>query len=124
MTRPILLVDDDADSCNVAATLLRAWHYDVDTAADGPAALRLANQKQYGLAIIDYQMPGMNGVELFRELRRHHPDIAGIFMTGYTTIDVVYPAIESGIMRVLTKPVDFHELRTLLQEHVGVPAGA
>jgi hypothetical protein len=43
-------------------------------------------------------------------------------MTGYTTIDVVFPAIDSGILRVLTKPVDFNELRPIIEEHVGVPA--
>ncbi len=122
MTLPILLVDDDRDTCSVVATLLRAWHYDVDTANDGLAALQLVDQKPYALALIDYRMPGMNGVDLFREMRGRQPDITGIFMTGYTTIDVVFPAIESGILRVLTKPVDFSELKPIIEEHVGVPA--
>ena len=122
MTMPIILVDDDRDTCNVVATLLRAWNYDVDTANDGATALKLVDERPYGLAIIDYRMPGMNGVELFREMRERRPDITGIFMTGYTTIDVVFPAIDSGILRVLTKPVDFNELRPIIEEHVGVPA--
>lgn len=122
MTLPILFVDDNADACSIAATLLRAWNYEVDTAGDGPGALHLVDQKPYALAVIDYRMPGMNGVELFRQMRQRRPDIVGIFVTGYTTIDVVYPAIESGILRVLTKPVDFTELRTIIEEHVGLPA--
>ncbi|MGD9721691.1 MAG: response regulator [Pirellulales bacterium] len=122
MTLPILLVDDDRDTCSVVATLLRAWHYEVDVANEGRTALRLTEEKPYALAIIDYRMPGMNGVELFREMRDKRPEIVGIFMTGYTTIDVVYPAIESGVLRVLTKPVDFNELKPIIEEHVGVPA--
>jgi DNA-binding NtrC family response regulator len=122
MMQPILFVDDDRDTCSIVATLLRAWHYDVDTANDGKSALRLVDQKSYGLALIDYRMPGMNGVELFRRMRHRRPDIVGIFLTGFATIDVVYPAIESGILRVLTKPVDFTELRPIIEEHVGIPA--
>ena len=93
MTLPILLVDDNPDACAMAAKLLWSWGYQADVAYDGPAALKLVDQKAYGLAIIDYQMPGMNGVELFRQLRQLRPDIAGIFLTGFTTIEVVYPAI-------------------------------
>jgi DNA-binding NtrC family response regulator len=121
MAFPILLVDDDPDTCTVVATLLRAWRYEADVAYDGQTALALVDQKPYGLAIIDYRLPGMDGVELFRRMRQRRPDIAGVFMTGYTTIDVVYPAIESGILRVLTKPVDFHELKPLIEEYAGVP---
>jgi two-component system response regulator HydG len=121
MTLPIILVDDDADACAITATLLRAWRYQVDTANDGRAALELVEQKPYALAIVDYKMPGMNGVELFQLMRQRQPDITGIFLTGYPTIDVVYPAVESGILRVLTKPADFAELKPLIEEHVGVP---
>ena len=122
MTLPILLVDDNPDACATAAKLLWSWGYQVDTAYDGPAALRLVDRRPYGLAIIDYQMPGMNGVELFRRMRQMRPDMAGIFLTGFTTIDVVYPAIEAGILRVLPKPVDFRELMPIIEQHVGVPA--
>jgi YesN/AraC family two-component response regulator len=91
----------------------------VDTAQDGATALELVEHNAYGLAIIDYSMPGMNGVELFRRLRELRPDLAGIFLTGYTTIDVVYPAIEAGILHVLPKPADFRELIAIVQEQVG-----
>ena len=122
MTLAILLVDDNPDACAMAARLLWAWGYQVDVAEDGPTALKLVDQKSYGLAIIDYQMPGMNGVELFRRMRQLRPEITGVFLTGYTTIDVVYPAIEAGILHVLPKPVDFKELMPLIEQYVGVPA--
>ena len=82
-------------------------------------ALRQIERKQYGLAIVDYQMPGMNGVDLFRKMRERRPDLTGIFLTGYTTIDVVYPAIEAGILHVLPKPADFQELVPIIEEHLG-----
>jgi two-component system, NtrC family, response regulator HydG len=122
MTLPILLVDDDPDCCAVAAKLLWAWGYQADIAHDGPSALKLIDQKPYALAIIDYQLPGMNGVELFRRMRQLRGGLTGIFLTGFTTIEVVSPAIEAGILRVLPKPVDFKELMPIIEDHVGVPS--
>jgi CheY-like chemotaxis protein len=122
MSLPILLVDDNPDACAIAAKLLWAWGYQADVAYDGPAALKLIDHKNYALAIIDYQMPGMNGVELFRHMREMRPEIMGIFLTGYTTLEVVYPAIEAGILHVLPKPVDFKELMPILEQYAGQPA--
>jgi YesN/AraC family two-component response regulator len=64
----------------------------------------------------------MNGIELFRRMREIQPDITGIFLTGFTTIEVVSPAIEAGILRVLPKPVDFKELMPIIEEFIGTPA--
>ena len=116
---PILIVDDEADTCNLMAKLLLALGYQADAAQDGHAALRLVDCRQYGLAILDYEMPGMNGVDLFRRIRRARPDLAAVFVTGHTTIDVVFPAIEAGILRIFPKPVDFKELIPVIEEHLG-----
>ncbi len=121
MGLPILLVDDDPDSCAAAAKLLWAWGYQADVAHDGPTALKLADDRPYSLAIIDYKMPGMNGVELFQQLHDLQPSLKGVFLTGFATIDVVFPAIESGVLRVLQKPVDFKELMPIIEEYVGLP---
>jgi DNA-binding NtrC family response regulator len=122
MKLPILLVDDSRNSCDTMAKLLSAWGYQPDVAYDGPTALQLIEQKRYGVAIIDYLLPGMNGVELFRRMRQLQPGIAGVFLTGFTTIDVVYPAIEAGILHVMSKPVDFKELIPIIEEHVATVA--
>lgn len=121
MTPNILLVDDNRDSCELAAKWLCLSGYHADTANDGATALELANHNHYDLAIIDHQMPGMNGVDLFRQMHAQHPEIVGIFLTGFTTIDVVFPAIDAGFTRVLPKPVDFNELIPLIEEFVGQP---
>jgi DNA-binding response OmpR family regulator len=120
--RPILIVDDDRDACSLMARLLSAFGYRTDVAYDGRAALKLLEATDYGIAIIDYQLPGLNGVELFRRMRRIRPELAGVFLTGFTTIDVVYPAIEAGILRVLPKPADFHELIPIIEEHLSPAA--
>ena len=118
----ILIVDDNPDACALAAKLLWKWEYQADIALDGFTALDLVEKQPYALAIIDYQMPDMNGVELFRRMRELQPDIKGIFVTGFTTIDVVYPAIEAGIVHVLAKPVDFEELMPIIEKLLDEPA--
>lgn len=116
---PILIVDDNQDACAMMAKLLSAFGYETDVAYEGGGALKLVEQREYGIAIIDYLMPGLNGVDLFQEMRKIRPDLAGVFLTGHTTIDVVYPAIQAGILRILPKPADFEELIPIIEEHLG-----
>lgn len=119
MKLPVLVVDDNEDSAAMMAKLLSAFGYHTDVANSGVGALQLAERKQFGVAILDYQMPGMNGLELFRQLRELQPELCGVFLTGYTTIDVVFPAIDAGVLRVLSKPVNFEELVPIIEEHLG-----
>jgi CheY-like chemotaxis protein len=98
--------------------------YSVDIAYNGEAALELVSRNQYDLALLDYQMPGMDGVELFERIREQEPDIRGVFLTAYTRIDTVFSAIDAGAFRVLSKPVDFNELLPILEELVGRPAAS
>ncbi len=119
MKLPILIVDDDRDGASMLAKLFEGLGYQADFVCDGYAALERIEQRPFGIAIIDYRMPGMNGVELFRQLRDKRPELSAVFLTGYPTIDVVYPAIEAGILRVLSKPADFKELLPIIEEHLG-----
>jgi DNA-binding NtrC family response regulator len=118
MKIPLLIVDDNPDACRMAARLIGwAGDYETDTATDVFAALEMMEHKPYALTIIDYQMPGLNGIELFRRMKEVRPDIKAIFLTGFTTIDVVFPAIDAGVLRVLAKPVDFEELIPVIDEY-------
>ena len=64
MEHPLLVVDDNVDTCDLTARLLAALGYQADVAYDGRTALQMVDQCQYGLAILDYEMPGMNGADL------------------------------------------------------------
>ena len=76
----------------------------------------------YGVALLDYQMPGMNGVEVYEQAKDVRPDLVGVFLTGFATIDSVFPAINAGAARVLSKPVDFAELVGVLEQFAGKPS--
>ena len=57
----------------------------------------------------------MNGIDLFRCMRRLRPDLPGLLLTGYSKSDVEELALEAGIHHVLSKPADFHELIPLIE---------
>ncbi len=115
----VLVVDDDRSNAELVSRTLASRGYAVDTAPDGTAALQLVKQHEYQLAVVDYQMPGMNGVELFRHAREIQPDLFGVFLTAYANINTVFPAIDAGAERVLSKPLNCEELLRLTKELIG-----
>jgi len=115
----LLVVDDDRSNCAVVSSLLQKEGYQVDVANDGERALEMVENRPYSLALLDYQMPGMDGVELYRKIREKRPETLGVFLTAHTTLDTVYPAITAGAERVLAKPVNRDELIPLIEKMVG-----
>lgn len=125
MTSPrILVVDDDRSNCRILSKILSAQGYQVDIAENGEEALALVTNTDYGLALLDYKMPGMDGVELYRRIRQIRPDMPGVFQTAFAKIEVIYSAIEAGAERILAKPVDTQELLPLVERLVGKSMGA
>jgi CheY-like chemotaxis protein len=115
----LLVVDDERGQCELVKKLLSDQGYEVDVADGGEAALELLETNAYELVVLDYQMPGMNGVELFRAARLVQPELVGVFLTAYADISTVFPAMDAGVERVLAKPVDSRELLPLVEKFVG-----
>jgi DNA-binding response OmpR family regulator len=119
----ILVVDDDQDTCASLSDILSDLGYTVDTANDGPAALELSQRNLYRLALLDYMMPGMNGLELCRRLRASRPAVEVALVTGWASTTTTAATCEAGVRRVLPKPVDFGVLLPLVEEIVGHDEG-
>jgi CheY-like chemotaxis protein len=118
---PVLLVDDDHDTCATRSDILSDLGYRVGVAHDGPAALELSRRQPYGLALLDYMMPGMDGLALYGRLKQVRADTVGVLVTAADADATVQAAARAGIRRVLPKPVDFGRLIPLIEEVAGVP---
>ena len=85
----ILLVDDDMDMMRITANWLKRSGYDVSMASSGKEALKLLSEKKMDLLILDYAMPGMNGMELFEAIRgeEEYSSVPVIMRTGMDDIE-------------------------------------
>jgi CheY-like chemotaxis protein len=106
----ILLVDDDEAVREVTATMLRTSGYVVLEVGSGGAALDLLNREaNIDLAILDFAMPGMNGVEVARQIHLRFPNLPVLFITGYVDQTVLAEIDEA---RIVKKPFVGEELAT------------
>jgi CheY-like chemotaxis protein len=117
----ILVVDDDADTCRNLADILTDLDYHVDTAPDGPSALELVRRNVYDLALLDYKMPGMDGVTLYREIKKLSSGTVAIVVTAYASGATTEEALEAGAWQILPKPVEFPKLMQFVDQAMGQP---
>jgi len=95
---------------------VRTFGHEVVLAKDGPSALVLAERFQPDCAMVDVSMPGMNGIELGRQLRAVFPRerLRMIALTGFAGKDIREGCLAAGFDEQLTKPKDIHKLAQLL----------
>jgi two-component system response regulator HydG len=117
----ILVVDDDADTCRNLADILTDLDYHVDTAPNGPAALELVRQHPYDVALLDYKMPGMDGVTLYREIKKLSSGTVAIVVTAYASGATAEEALGAGAWQIVPKPVAFPQLMQLMDLAMGQP---
>ncbi|MBI3075639.1 MAG: response regulator [Deltaproteobacteria bacterium] len=101
----VLLVDDDPDFLGMLGDLLEAEGHRVHRAPDAHAALTVVRAHRVEVAFLDVRMPGVNGVELLRLLRREAPALSVVMMTGYSLPDLVAQAWQEGALAILPKPL-------------------
>lgn len=117
----VLVVDDEEDICQNLADILSDLGYQVDVAHDGEAALQLLTKKPFDVALLDLKMPGMDGLTLYREIRKLRPQTVAIVITAYASRETVTEVLDAGAWQVLPKPLDFPKLLEALEEATGQP---
>jgi CheY-like chemotaxis protein len=102
----ILIVDDDQDILANLSDILTDLGYQIDTAPDGEAAMvkveeccHDAENSQYDLCLLDFKMPGMDGVELYEQILKRSPRLRAIMITAYAGDDGVQRAVDAGTCR-------------------------
>jgi len=102
----ILVIDDERGIREGCRRILESENYQVLTAEDGSKGLELARTDQVAVALIDLKMPGIDGLEVLREIRKINAEIIPIIVSGHGTIESAVEAMKAGAFDFITKPFE------------------
>jgi DNA-binding NtrC family response regulator len=114
MTRHALVVDDDKLLARTLADILRMRGWEVTTAHTGAEAVNAAARDAFDVVLMDIRMPEMDGVAAFKAMKEVKPDVRVVLMTAYADESLISDAQRSGVLRILSKPVDMRALLALI----------
>jgi type II secretory ATPase GspE/PulE/Tfp pilus assembly ATPase PilB-like protein/AmiR/NasT family two-component response regulator len=113
----ILIIDDDTNTGETLADVLDDKGYSVTATSDGQTGLQLMRENRFDLILVDIMLPGMNGVETLRQIRRIAPDAATVLMTGHSQLEgYVSDALWSGADGVLYKPFEMSAVLEMIEQ--------
>ena len=112
--KSVLIVDDEKNIRLTLSQALEALEVQIDTAANGEEALAKLKEKEFGLILLDLKMPGMDGMEVLRQVSEIRPDIRIIIITAYGTIESAVEAMKLGAADFIQKPFAPEEIRELV----------
>ena len=125
----VLIVDDEVEFLETLVKRLRKRKLAVNGVTSGEAALALLKENPVDVVVLDVKMPGMNGIETLREIKKEHGLLEVIMLTGHANTEVAIEGMEMGAFDYLMKPTGIDELvykiqdaykRKMLNEKTGI----
>ncbi len=110
----VMLVDDEKDFIEILSQRLETRGLKVIAVTSGEEALDMTDDQNFDVAVVDFAMPGLNGIETLKQIKEKRPDIEVIMLTGQGTIQSGIEAMKHGAIDYLEKPVDL----TILMEKI------
>ena len=110
----ILVVDDEEDIRDGSQRILSKMGCDVSTADRGEKGLALLADDPFALVLLDMKMPGMDGMEVLKQIRRDYPDILVVVITGFATVETAIEAMKEGAYDFIPKPFEPDQLRIVV----------
>jgi len=111
----VLLVDDEKDFVEMLSLRLQEAGERVTPAYNGKECLETLEKKNVDVVILDIKMPGMDGIETLKEIKRKHPLVEVIMLTGHGTTETAVQGMKLGAYDYLLKPADFEDLTSKLE---------
>lgn len=111
----ILIVDDESTLRNLLEKILAREGYHTYSVGDGQAALDYLKSNKVDIAISDMKMPKMDGFELLKNIKQHHPGVGVIIMTAYGDTYTVKDALLLGADEYITKPFKSYEISLVVE---------
>lgn len=114
----ILVVDDEPTVCLALTNWLKEDNYFTVAVEDGPKAMAAVREKYWDIVLLDLKMPGMDGLEVLREIKKIAPQTVVIMMTAYASITSSVQAMKEGAYDYIVKPLNVEELSLMLKKIV------
>src|SRR3954471_14635536 len=110
----ILVVDDERTLREACKEVAESMGFTTLTAENSQAAFRMMNIHTFDVVLLDMRLPGASGLEVLKEIKRRHAEVAVIMMTAYASVHTAVHAMKQGAYDYVTKPFNLEELRSLL----------
>ncbi len=116
MKTRVLVVDDEEQFAQALSERLRIREYEVATCLSGEDALKRVKDYNIDVVILDVLMPGMDGIEVLREIKKMKPLTEVILLTGHATVETAIDGLKLGAMDYVMKPCETEELATKINK--------
>jgi DNA-binding NtrC family response regulator len=114
----VLIVEDEQRLRDLLLRSLTNWGFDATAARSAEEAMRHSDATPPDIVLLDLNLPGMDGMEFFTSLRRKRPDVQGIVLTGFATVEAAKQAVHMDMVEFLTKPCHLGEVEQALDRAV------
>ncbi len=111
----ILIVDDEKSMCTSLSYIIEMEGYEVCTLENGYKAIEKVKETSFDVAFLDIKMPGINGVETFKEIKKISPETSVVMMTAYAVEDLLLEALSEGAYTFMYKPFNVEKIIEIIQ---------
>ncbi len=115
-TKKILIVDDKYGIRLLLSEVFTNEGYHVFQAANGKTAIEIAQNEKPDIVILDMKIPGMDGLEILRNIRGFDSEMKVIMMTAYGELEMLEEAFEFGVLKHFIKPFNINDLKVAIRE--------
>jgi DNA-binding NtrC family response regulator len=106
----LLLVDDESEFLEATARALARRGFAMNQAADGETALMILSRQEFDVVVLDVKMPGIDGLDVFRQIHSQFPDLPVVLLTGHGNIQQAFETAKEGVFEYLSKPCDVERI--------------
>ncbi len=116
MREPVLIIEDDLNTREGLKTFLEEEGYRITAVEKGEEGIELVKEKSFPVVVTDLKLPGMDGIEVLREVHKISPNTEVIILTAYGTVENAVEAMKEGAYHYLTKPINLEEFILVIKK--------